>query len=408
MPKLNFTVKSLAKLTCPAGADRVYHFDTKTPGLAVCITAAGSRTFYVYRRVKGGRPVRYRLGKCEDLSIEQARDMAAERAVDYVRGIDPMAAKRKARASMTLAELLNHYLESHAKHHKRTWQDDEAQFNRYFGKPEDQRKEDDEPIPFPGWRNRKVNTITEADVKALHAKLGTKHGKYAANRMLALLSSMFNNAKLDNPAKGVKKFKEQQRERFLQADELPRFFAALQAEPNETIRDFILICLLTGARRSNVQAMKWSDVNLQRGTWTIAAEEAKAGDALTVHLPARAIAILSDRKSKTNGSPYVFASYGRTGHLAEPKAAWKALLERAGIEDLRIHDLRRTLGSWQAAMGASLPIIGKTLGHKNVATTAIYSRLNIDPVRQSVDAATAAMLTAGGVMQLDDQTTKAG
>jgi integrase len=206
----------------------------------------------------------------------------------------------------------------------------------------------------------------------------------------------------------VKKFKEQQRERFLQADELPRFFAALQAEPNETIRDFILICLLTGARRSNVQAMKWSDVNLQRGTWTIAAEEAKAGDALTVHLPARAIAILSDRKSKTNGSPYVFASYGRTGHLAEPKAAWKALLERAGIEDLRIHDLRRTLGSWQAAMGASLPIIGKTLGHKNVATTAIYSRLNIDPVRQSVDAATAAMLTAGGVMQLDDQTTKAG
>ena len=82
----------------------------------------------------------------------------------------------------------------------------------------------------------------------------------------------------------------------------------------------------------------------------------------------------------------------------EPKRAWKVLLERAEIQNLRIHDLRRTLGSWQAADGASLSIIGKTLGHKNVSTTAIYARLNLDPVRQAVNSATRAMLTAGGLV----------
>ena len=94
---------------------------------------------------------------------------------------------------------------------------------------------------------------------------------------------------------------------------------------------------------------------------------------------------------------WVFPSYGKTGHLVEPKKAWNRLLDRAEISDLRIHDLRRTLGSWQAATGASLPVIGKSLGHKNQATTAIYARLDLDPVRQAVNTATAAMLAAGGL-----------
>src|SRR4029434_5840942 len=100
----------------------------------------------------------------------------------------PQPEKRRARSSMTSAELLHHYLETHAKHHKRTWQDDEEMFKQYFGKPETEKKEADRHAPLPGWRNRKLNSITEADVKAMHVKLGAKHGKYAANRVLALLS----------------------------------------------------------------------------------------------------------------------------------------------------------------------------------------------------------------------------
>ena len=85
------------------------------------------------------------------------------------------------------------------------------------------------------------------------------------------------------------------------------------------------------------------------------------------------------------------------GHLAEPKKGWQRILARAAIADLRIHDLRRTLGSWQAKQGASLAIIGKSLSHKNQNTTAIYARLDLDPVRDSVNTATTAMMAAGGL-----------
>jgi len=81
--------------------------------------------------------------------------------------------------------------------------------------------------------------------------------------------------------------------------------------------------------------------------------------------------------------------------MMEPKSGWKRILTRAGLQDLRIHDLRRTLGSWQAATGSSLHIIGKSLNHKNPSTTAIYAQLNIDPVRKSVEAASEAIMKAG-------------
>jgi integrase len=114
-----------------------------------------------------------------------------------------------------------------------------------------------------------------------------------------------------------------------------------------------------------------------------------------------ALTILEQRKAEASG-PWVFPGPGVTGHLVEPKKAWKRILTRAGIEDLRLHDLRRSLGSWQAATGANLSIIGKTLDHKNVSTTAIYARLNLDPVRASMEQATQAMFDAAGILPKAD------
>jgi integrase len=180
------------------------------------------------------------------------------------------------------------------------------------------------------------------------------------------------------------------------ADELPRFFKALDEEQTELMRDLFATMLLTGARRANVCAMKWSDVSLEQAVWTIPHAQAKAGDQLRVHLPPPLVSLLRERKGKAESdSAYVFPGRaGGPGHITEPKAAWAALLERAGIADLRLHDLRRTLGSWAAATGASLPIIGKGLGHKSQATTAIYARLNLSPVVSAFDSATQAMLAA--------------
>ena len=115
--------------------------------------------------------------------------------------------------------------------------------------------------------------------------------------------------------------------------------------------------------------------------------ETKSGEPVTLALPPAAMTILQTRKVDSS-SEWVFPGKGATEHLMEPKTAWKRIIARAGIKDLRIHDLRRTLGSWQAAAGSSLPIIGKSLGHKSLGATQIYARLNLDPVRASVNKAT--------------------
>jgi integrase len=153
-----------------------------------------------------------------------------------------------------------------------------------------------------------------------------------------------------------------------------------------------MLSLLTGQRKSNMLAMRWDELNLSRAEWRI--PKTKNGEPLTVHLPPQAIDILQTRNAQSD-SEWVFPGSGKAGHLADPKKAWKRILERAEIKDLRIHDLRRTLGSWQTALGASGFIVGKSLGHKSMQATAVYARLNLDPVRDSVNAAADAMFKAG-------------
>lgn len=389
--KINFTQTSLNRIPTPAHG-RTYYSDAKTPGLFLAVWDTGIKSFELYKRM-GGRPTRLKIGRFPEITVEQARREVARMTGRIALGKDPAEDRRKARGETTIGELFDLYLENHAKPHKRSWKEDQAQYDRYLAT----------------WQVRKLSQLHQADVAGLHAKIGRNNGHYAANRMLALLSAMFNHAVglgYDgvNPAKGVKHFKEQSRDRFLRADELQAFFKALEAEQNEESgelwRDFFTVALLTGARRANVMSMKWADLELTRGLWRIPEAQSKNKEPLICVLPPAAVEILQ-RRGDANAaheaekqSEYVFPGRGVTGHVMDPTKPWKRILERAGLKDLRVHDLRRTLGSWQAAMGASLPIIGRSLGHKNVATTAIYARLDIDPVRASVNIAAEAIMTA--------------
>jgi integrase len=187
-----------------------------------------------------------------------------------------------------------------------------------------------------------------------------------------------------------------ERDRFLRPDELRPFFEALAAEPNQTMRDFILLALLTGARRSNVAAMRWKDVDLRNAEWRIPAPESKGRKQQLVPLGPEAVAILESRHLDDKAN-YVFPSErSKAGHIQDPRRTWQRVLEASGVNDLRLHDLRRTLGSWQARTGASLVVIGKSLNHRSREATQIYARLDLDPVRQSVERATSAMLESAG------------
>jgi integrase len=243
----------------------------------------------------------------------------------------------------------------------------------------------------------------EAVPKLPPKKIRNNHDQEEFNRAVELLCSMFNWAqesgiwKGENPASRVRAFKESKRERFLLPEEARAFFRALDAEPNETIRDYIYLSLFTGGRKANVKAMRWPQIDFSLALWTIPAEWAKEGDTITIPLLPPALRILEQRR-KSATSEWVFPGSGSTGHLVEPKKCWYRILKAAGLSDLRLHDLRRTMGSWQAITGASLPIIGKSLGHAPGSTaTSVYARLIDAPVRESMQKATNALLLAGKV-----------
>lgn len=133
--------------------------------------------------------------------------------------------------------------------------------------------------------------------------------------------------------------------------------------------------------------MEWSEIDTRLATWRIPPHKFKNGQSHTIALTAPALAILERRltQSHKGSSLFVFPSSKIQSHLAEPKRAWKRIIRRAGLTDLRIHDLRRTLGSYLAIDGQSQYTIGKALGHIDPRSTAVYARLNLDPVRRALE-----------------------
>jgi integrase len=434
LTRFNFTVNSLSAVTCePSGRDdgdgRVYVYDTRVPGLAFCVTEGGVRNFYFCRRV-GGRYQRMKLGTPAEWTVERARHRAGEINSAIARGENPQAEKVAKREAATLADLWQSYLDSHAKQHKKP---------RSIA--EDTRLYESHVKPWAG--NRLISEIASTDVDLLKTRIGAT-STTTANRVLALLSCMYRKrgkffglAALYTPTAGVDRYRENARDRLLSPDELSRFLAALAAEPNETLRDFFFIALYTGARRSNVAAMKWEDINLQRCTWRIPGEIYKNGQPLVIQLAPEAVALLEKR---ADDSPYVFAAkrftseqHARATALASEgmttrgiarevgisqstamrmlapgfvagevkpivgvTRAMKRILAAAGIVPrTTLHDLRRTFCTAMLEAGVPMPHVSAAMGHKTMTTTQKhYAIARQEKVREGVVAGVAGMLAA--------------
>ncbi|HLG98244.1 MAG TPA: tyrosine-type recombinase/integrase [Bryobacteraceae bacterium] len=366
----------------PASDAKVYYSDAKTRGLKLAVYPSGTKSFLLYRRICG-RPERIFIGQWPGITVEQARKIAERMNGQIAEGKNPAEERRQHRLEGTFGNLFERYLELHARPHKqpRSAAEDQANYRRYLSV----------------WANRQLSSISRHDVARLHAELREKHGVYAANRVLALLSTMFNKAiewgwSGENPCKSIKKFREESRERFLTESEMPRFLKALAEEPNRDFRDFILLGLLTGARRSNLLAMRWDEIDFAAATWRI--PRTKGNKPQTVPLVGPALKILQARRESA-ASEWVFPSPEIPGqHVYEFRKPWERLLERAGIEGLRLHDVRRSLGSWMTKAGVALPVVKAALGHADIQTTAIYARGEEASVRQAMEVAATRMLEA--------------
>lgn len=376
MNRIRFTKASLDALVNDSSAPRVVYYDDKARGLCVMV-AARTKTFYVLRKHQG-KTERILIGRYPDTTIEQARNRAGQINSELDAGKNRNDVKRQRRSELTLGELHVIYMDRHARTRNRKPENAENNYRRYLSE----------------WNNRKLSEIKRSDVQVHIAKLAKTISPATANITLALLRAMFNRAidwelfKSPNPTANIPKYPELSRDRFLYGDELERFLTALRELESATMRDFFMMLLATGARKSNVAAMRWADINLHASVWRV--PDTKNGEPYQVALTNPAIEILKHRRKVEMGQ-WVFSGTSKSGHIEEPKKAWASLLKHAEIENLRMHDLRRTFGSFMAAQGASLQMIGKALGHKSQEATLIYARLNLDPVRQAVNAAASAM-----------------
>ena len=245
----------------------------------------------------------------------------------------------------------------------------------------------------PRWAGMMVHEIKRPDVQAWVDDLGKKSPS-AATRALDMLKSIINWGikrefipPITNPCNGVETFELHSRERFILPSELIKFEEALQAEP-PLYRDIFHICLLTGARRGNVCSMRWEEIDFDLGTWTIPAAKFKNGNTLVVPLTTWPLAILQRRKAAARNLDWVFPgkSKGKSGHVICVRKPWKRVIKRAGLSDLRVHDLRRTLASYMAIDGNNAYTIARMLGHKDPRSTAVYARLDVKAVRKAAEA----------------------
>ncbi len=389
--KFNFTDNRLQKLTHDGSGKRLYFYDTGQPSLAICITPAGNKSFQLQAWDKHrGKSIVKTIGHYPKLSIASARKEAHDLLSDIHDGEDVISKARKKKAEDCLDDIFERWLEG-AKQRKRSWKHDKSRYDLYIKKPLGKKRLSDiDRELIRVWFNKLTNKVSA------RGKLSTT----TANRILAILRTVFNQEAPDlpNPCKGVKQYTEYSREVFLKPSELERFFKALESEKTELFfRDYVMLSLLTGARRSNILAMRWVDIDFDLGTWTIKGQEFKNKTIMTIPLIEPALNILDSRKQNTS-SIFVFPSIGNkksnSGHVEDVRNHWDKLLKQARLGDIRLHDLRRTLGSYQTMSGASQTIVGKTLGHKSQAATAVYARLNLDPVRASMEKAVDLMMAS--------------
>ena len=405
------TDKLVKDLQPPANGNRIT-YDSDVKGFGVRITSAGARAFVLNYRA-AGRERRLTIGSLPDWSVSAARDRAKQLKRDVDNGGDPMGDRHEERAAPTVNALADRFVSEHLAKRRDSTVVDYKSILRLYVRPQ--------------LGAMRVADVRHSDVEKMHRSIA-RAAPYRANRTVAVLSKMFTLAvkwemRKDNPARGIERAAEERRERFLSPAEIGRLADALTAHTERTSVNAVRLLMLTGARRGETLAAKWTEFDLEAGVWVKPSAHTKTKKAHRVPLSAPALALLTGMQAKaTDGAIYVFP--GKPGEpLTEIKRVWASVCRTAGlavevpkltdagkpIKDadgspvlvwqttVRVHDLRHTYASILASSGLSLPIIGALLGHTQAATTHRYAHLMDDPLRAATERVGAVISGAGNV-----------
>ncbi|MEQ9350257.1 MAG: tyrosine-type recombinase/integrase, partial [Alphaproteobacteria bacterium] len=373
----------------PSGRD-YFHWDDTLPGFGVRVFASGRKSYVIQYRV-AGRTRRFTIGMHGKLTAEQARSRAVRLLAEISDGHDPSSDRRQARNAITVSQLADLYLSEGPadKPNKKasSWQTDQSNIRRHI-------------LPLLG--NRLLQSLVQADISrfqsdvaagktALDEKTGFRGraivagGRGTAARSLSVLAAMLQFAVRrgylsSNPARDVRPFRLAKKERFLTEAEVSRLAGSLnqltdEAKVSPEATTAIRLLLLTGCRKNEILSLRWTNVDLDRGCLHL--DDSKTG-ARTIPLADAAVELLSELP---HTSDWVLPSRRGTGHFTGLTKTWDRIRSHAGLDDVRLHDLRHSFASFAVAGGATLFLVGKVLGHRQSRTTEGYAHLQDDPVR---------------------------
>jgi integrase len=402
LPTIRISKRTVDALAPASKAFVSYDLDLK--GFGVRVWPSGVKKWIVeYRPGAGGRRTakrRVTLGSVTALTPDQARRAAADLLANVRLGKDPAQDRQKARQTPTLSAVIQRYLTEEVEPKRKSGT--AVLYRDYLTR-----------LVQPELGAVRVTEVSRSDVARLHREIGATR-PVTANRVLATLSGVFAFAAREelvpaafNPTRGIEAFREQARERFLTTDELERLGSAIREAESvgiewspgkgdskskhapkrpENRRTVIgphaaaalRLLIFTGARLREVLHLRWQEVDLQRGL--IFLPDSKTG-AKPLVLNAPALRVLAE--VPRTESDFVIAGEDPSRPRSDLKRPWALVSKRAGLDGVRLHDLRHTYASYGAGAGLGLPIIGKLLGHKQASTTERYAHLHADPLRRA-------------------------
>jgi integrase len=376
MAKMILTKSTVDKLA--PGAEDYVIWDFALPGFGIRVKPSNVKSYIVqYRNRKTGASRRKTIGQHGPLlTFHKAKERARILLADALKGNDPVADDHAIREAPTMRHLAVDYLEQHAipKKRPRSVGNDRSMINR---------------IILPRLGSKKVAAVQSRDIHFLHVAM--KSTPYQANRVLALLSKMFSLAakwgwRSDNPVKGIERFQEKRRERWLSDDELCRLLAVLANHQNQRAANAVRFQLLTGARLGEVLKARWPDIDLERGVWTKPSHHTKQKRTEHIPLSGPALTLLADMREKANTTEEnLFPGNATARPLQDIKKFWRAATVEAEISEYRLRDNRHTHASHLVSSGLSLEIVGRLLGHTNPTTTKRYAHIADNPLRAATE-----------------------
>lgn len=371
--KANFTEKFIRDIQPDPTKNWFEVTDAKCSYLHCRIGKTGCKSYMLVKKING-QCVRITIGKANEISVDFARKKGFELLEKIKNGVNPNNEKQQLSKETTFGELFEEYIERHAKRHASSGH---LKNTLNIGKRR-----------FTRWKNRKISSLCMREIEQWFYAIRDSDGIFAANQALTLLRHIYNKAIQwgwdgRNPTAGIKKFHTQARERFLSPEEMDRLFSALDEEENPVYKTFFYTLLYTGQRRGNVLAMRWEEIDFTTDIWFI--PKTKNGSSMRVPLVAQLVLMLKKLKLQVGSSPWVFPSMlDNSLHLGEPRDIWERIKKRASITDLRMHDLRRTVASYECMGGINLSVVSKTLNHKTLSATQVYARVDTSAVAQAL------------------------